>query len=337
MKVQIKQVDERIWNEEIKEILPSKIFDAHVHTLKKDFFSNCVPEGLRIYGECSVPAVQKKLSFLFQTRQLQFLFTGWPSTDALIEKQNMYLINCSKKYQFNFLVIVTPQFTPSYLEKIVKDKNCIGFKPYKCFSSKSDPEDAKITDYLPEHQIEIANEYGLLITLHLSKRKGISDPENIDDLLYLSEKYPCVSWNLAHCGRSYFPENIEKSMRNMIRLKGRNVFFDTSAVADRCVFEILFSEFGADYIIYGSDAPICFHRGKCVRFGYDWAFITKETHSITASFPVEPALLLYEQLWAMCHAIKKLKFSKKQANEIFFENAEKVIKKVKSSKRKHLC
>ncbi|HXK45568.1 MAG TPA: amidohydrolase family protein, partial [bacterium] len=306
MKVQIKSVDEKIWNEEIQNLLPSRIFDFHLHTFTSKSFSGGTPDSLKIFGNCSAGAIIEKLIHLFHQKTTEFLFTGWPTSSSLLLQQNQYLAKAAEKYNFYFLALVSHKLDEKYLENLLKsEKRCLGFKPYKCFSVRVDPEDAKISDFLPEKQIEIANQYGLVITLHLSKKKGICDPENIEQLLYFVEKYPHVIWNLAHCGRSYIPHNLEKSINSLSRLKGKKqVFFDTSAVTDREVFVILFSEFGANQILFGSDAPVCFYRGRCVRFGYDWAFITQETHSITASFPVSPALLLYEQLWAMCHAIK---------------------------------
>lgn len=176
----------------------------------------------------------------------------------------------------------------SYLESIAKKRGCVGFKPYKCFAEN--PEDARITDYINTEQSEVANHYGFIITLHLSRRAGISDPLNLEDLYYLSEKYPYVIWNLAHCGRFFIPDYIENVVIHLKQLLSRNIYIDTAAVTDNEVFTIVFSDFEHDRIFYGSDIPVSFLRSRCVGFGYDWAFITEETHSITASFPVAPAL-----------------------------------------------
>ncbi|MGB9641971.1 MAG: amidohydrolase family protein [Candidatus Ratteibacteria bacterium] len=290
---------------------------------------------MKIFGNCSAGAIIEKLCHLFPERTVEFLFTGYPVSSSLVLQQNQYLAKAAEKYNFYFLALVSPTLDEKYLENLLKsEKRCLGFKPYKCFSINADPEDAGISDFLPEQQIEIANDYGLIITLHLSKKKGICDPVNLEQLLYFVEKYPHVIWNLAHCGRSYIPQNLEKSINSLSQLRGKQVFFDTSAVTDREVFVILFSEFGPGQILFGSDAPVCFYRGRCVKFGYDWAFITQETHSITASFPVSPALLLYEQLWSMCHAIKVNDIKQKDVDKVLYQNAIEIIDRVN---KRRLC
>ena len=56
-----------------------------------------------------------------------------------------------------------------------------GLKPYRWYTE--DPVECRITDMLPEHLIELADERGLLVVLHLGKRLGVADEQNIADLL----------------------------------------------------------------------------------------------------------------------------------------------------------
>ena len=58
-----------------------------------------------------------------------------------------------------------------------------------------------MTEFMPEHQIEVAHRRGLLIMMHVSKRDAIADPDNVADLLRLCEQYPDAKWVLAHCAR----------------------------------------------------------------------------------------------------------------------------------------
>jgi hypothetical protein len=64
---------------------------------------------------------------------------------------------------------------------------------------------------MSEEHIKIADEKDLIIMMHLSKKYGVADEENINDLIFLSEKYPNVKWILAHCAKSYSAWGIEKS------------------------------------------------------------------------------------------------------------------------------
>ena len=64
--------------------------------------------------------------------------------------------------------------------------------------------------------------------MHLSKKYGVADEENINDLIFLSEKYPNVKWILAHCARSYSAWGIEKAAKKLRVLK--NIWYDLSLI-----------------------------------------------------------------------------------------------------------
>ncbi len=329
MKPELREVDRKIWSE-IGQIIPENIFDFHIHCIYEGGFTGRIPDPLKIYLPCDIEAVLDNMRTVLPERKTTGIITGWPAITADLLKQNDYISSSAARNNLFFLALTAPQMDARYLENIAKKRECVGFKPYKCFADF--PEDARITDYITEKQIEIADHYGLIITIHLSKRAGISDPLNLEDLDRLSEKYRSVFWNLAHCGRSFIPDYIENAAVHLKRLMKRNIYLDTAAVTDNEVFTIVFSEFGPDRILYGSDIPVSFLRGRCVGFGYDWAFITEETHSITASFPVKPALLLYEQIKAMNKAFRKTGFKMPEIEKIFFRNSEKIIQKITKGK-----
>lgn len=328
--IQIKDADKKIWKN-IKQTIPKKIFDFHVHSFHRKGFKNGIPDSLKFYLPCDTQIVLNNLHSVFPEREVSAIVMGWPNISADILKQNNYIASSSEKLGTFFLALISPQTDINYIKKIVKNNRCVGFKPYKCFAKN--PEDARITDFLNQQQMEIAQENNLIITLHLSKKGGISDPVNIEDLIHLAEKYPSILWNLAHCGRSFIPDYIEKSLEKLKPLKKFNIYFDTSAVTDSEVFTLFFSFFGSDKILYGSDAPISFLHGRCVGFGYEWAFITEETHSISASFPVFPVLILYEQIKAMNKAFRKSDFSKADIKRVFYENSKKIVQNIIRGKK----
>ncbi|MCM8765139.1 MAG: amidohydrolase [Candidatus Omnitrophica bacterium] len=331
MKIEIRNVDRKIWAE-VSHLIPKKIFDFHIHSFIQSGFIGEIPEFLKIYLPCDIKSVLNNIRLILADRQISGLITGWPSGESDLKKQNDYIATSANENNLLFLVLTKPQLDQSYLETIIKKKQCIGFKPYKCFAK--DPEEARITDYISHHQLEIANYYGLVITLHLSRRAGISDSINIEDLSLLAEKYPSIIWNLAHCGRSFIPDYLEKAIGQLSHLKKMKIYFDTAAVNDSEVFSIIFSEFGSEKILYGSDAPVGFLRGRCVGFGYDWAFIAEETHQITASFPVSPALATYEQLKAMNKAFKRLNFLDHETKKVFFKNAQEIVQSIINKKER---
>ncbi|MCM8817823.1 MAG: amidohydrolase [Candidatus Omnitrophica bacterium] len=325
----IKNADRRMWREIQREI-PKDIFDFHTHSFNVESFVYGIPEALKIYLPCDVKTTMHNLRKAFPGRKLCALITGWPTKNSDIHRQNECVAFQSEKKNLFFLALVSPETKISYIEKFLRKKHCLGLKPYKCFAPA--PEEARITDFITLEQLKVANQYGAVVTLHLSKKAGIVDPVNLKDILTLAEKFPLITWNLAHCGRSFVPYYIEKYASRLEQLKKPGIFFDTGAITDVDVFTYFFSIFGSDKVLFGSDSPVSFLHGKCVGFGYDWAFIAEETHKITASFPVSPVLLLYEQVAAMSKAFKKVRFNAQDRELIFSKNARRIVKYVTSRK-----
>ncbi len=328
MKLKWRNIDKIIWKEELEDFLPERIFDFHNHVFSPAGFHDSLPKELEIYLPSNLNSLRERNEILFPKRRIKYLLTGWPGPSSDLEKQNEFVFRQMKTVQKEVLGLMTvsPDMKLDYLIKEIKDKGFIGFKPYKCFSLAKDPEDSRIEDFLPKGQLEVANQYRLIITLHLSKKKGISESQNLDDLERLSSDYPNVIWNLAHCGRAFIPQNLEPALLRLKTLKHRKICYDTAAVTDSEVFYLLLAEIGFERVLYGSDNPVGFQRGKCVGLGYDWAFITEDKFSLKESFgKVEPTFLLYEELRALKRAAKRVNLSKKEIENVFYRNAERIL------------
>lgn len=330
MMAELRDVDRAIWKEELEDFVPRTIFDFHTHVFLQDGFLGGVPDALKSYEPANFEALIENSGIVYPGRQFSGIVTGWPNPKADIAAQNRYLLEGTEKYGnlFHLLALVTPQMDSRQLYRLIDSRFVVGLKPYKCYARNADPEDARITDFLPEEQMHIANERHLIITLHLSMRKGISDRRNLEDIEMLSDRYPDISWNLAHCGRAFIPDNLERILPCLGQLRKRRIYFDIAAVTDHEVFHLLISTMGADRILFGSDAPVALLRGRCVQFGNDWAFITEETNVISASFPVSPTFVIYEQLRALRRASLRSKLSRPDIENIFHGNAELLLKEV---------
>ena len=83
---------------------------------------------------------------------------------------------------------VTPDMSAEYVAAQVKKHGFLGLKPYRLVAP--DPANCRIRDFLPEHQIELADDMGLAITMHLAKKTGAADKENQEDLERYTRQYP---------------------------------------------------------------------------------------------------------------------------------------------------
>ena len=212
--------------------------------------------------------------------------------------------------------------------KMLIKSNALGFKPYRVYSKTGDSVNARITDFMPEHQIKIANQYGLIIMMHLSKTDAIADKENIADLILLSEKYPNVKWILAHCARSYSAWAIEKAAKKLRHLK--NIWYDCSTVCESDALDALYTGVGIEKIMYGSDDMIGPMRGKYIAFGKAWAALTPYNHSLKLTHCDERMTFIrYEQLRAMKRGARQIGLDQKQREALFHDTAYKLINSIK--------
>jgi predicted TIM-barrel fold metal-dependent hydrolase len=188
--------------------------------------------------------------------------------------------------------------------------------------------DCRVTDFLPEHQIAVADRRGLIVMLHLSRRQGIADPENLADLDRLTGRYANVKWILAHCARSYSDWAIEQAGDRLRRWP--NVWYDTSSVCESDAIEALVQSVGPDRVMYGSDdLPVGMLRGKYIAFARAWAFLSERNHSLNLSH-CDPRMTFtrYEQLRAMAHTVRRLGLSREQIDDLFYETARRLVKSV---------
>src|SRR5262249_1059780 len=83
------------------------------------------------------------------------------------------------------LMLVHPGMTADYVEEQVERQSFLGFKPYRFYATSGDAVNCGITEFMPEHQIEVAHRRGLIIMMHLSKKDAIGDRQNIEDMFRL--------------------------------------------------------------------------------------------------------------------------------------------------------
>ncbi|MSR58108.1 MAG: hypothetical protein EXS05_10580 [Planctomycetaceae bacterium] len=333
------EVDRRIWDEELAEFVPQKIFDVHTHIYRWAFNLDPNKESSAygaLVGEKYAEATWSLLDAcdraLFPGRQVHRLAFPFPfghpcdfaGSNAFIAEQT------AGERQSGSLMLVHPGMTVSEIERELEARPHLGFKPYRFYSSTGDAVNCRITDFLPESQIEIAHRHGLIIMMHISKRDAIADPENIADLQRLSEKYPNARWILAHCARSYSAWAIEKGAAALRKLP--NIWFDVSSVCESDAMEALLAGVGFERVMYGSDdLPVGVLRGKYVAFGFAWAYLSETNHSMSlAHCDGRMTFTRYEQLRAMRRAAHRVGMNQREIEAMFYDTAANLVAGAKS-------
>lgn len=329
MDIEYRDIDERIWNEELAEFVPEKMYDVHTHILDP---AHCLSKpddplwprrnSVDEFGKIDMARIRRINATLFPGRTFEFLILASPFYKTDFEAQMEFM--AQEVANDTPLAVGTMQVTPKMdadwvAEKVDQyDFKCL--KPYRFHAQ--DSVECRITDMLPESLIEIANDKELIIMMHLGKSRALADPENIADLRRLAPKYPKVRWILAHCARCFAPWAIEHSVDQVVEYS--NLWFGTSAVNSSDVFDLLFKKVPTDRILYSSDSHAGWMRAKYVWWGYAWQYL-QEGVLDTAHCDPRATFVNYEQVRAMRYAARRHDFDKETIEAIFYDNALKMI------------
>jgi glutamate-1-semialdehyde 2,1-aminomutase len=318
-------IDQKIWEEELSDFVPDKIIDIHTHLWSEAHAGRNTEtkSGLRL--NASLDDLKQFSESLWPGRETHYLLLGTPLRDIDFEGHNDWLADEAAKDPLSAAaMVVTPSMSPDYIERMVKNKGAAGLKPYRVFAS--DPANCALTDYLPEPLIEAADSLGLAVTLHLSKKDGIADPQNQKDLARLVKKYPNVQWILAHCARAFNPFSLEKSVHFLKHLP--NIWYDLSAVCDVASHALLLKHEDRRRIMFGSDNIAAGGaRGSYITYGRAWEFYAG--NSALEHCDGSATYVVYEQLRAMRRAAELLELGKLEIGNIFFNNARNLFGKLK--------
>jgi glutamate-1-semialdehyde 2,1-aminomutase len=337
--IELNDLDRRIWEVELDEFVPARVLDAHTHIYRWDFhtdpnkengpYAQFVGNRFRHVGWQMLEDCDELLMPGRQVHRLSFPFPFAAPCD--FDAANAFIADEMRGHAASAaLMLVQPSMSANHVAQTARQHGFLGLKPYRIYSSTGDAVHCRITDFLPEHQIEVANELGLLVMLHLSKPDGIADPVNLADLQRLTRLYPRVRWILAHCARSYSAWMIERGRGPLRDLP--HTWFDTSSVCESDAVEALLSAVGIERVMYGSDdVPVGVLRGKYVAFGYGWAFLSETNHSLNLSH-CDPRMTFtrYEQLRAMRRATLRLGLGRLQIERLFHDNARQLIDGVRA-------
>ena len=318
-KFTISDFDREIWESELADFVPEKIFDAHTH-LWNDRFASASTEASALRFNADLAVMREFAGQVFPGRETHFLLMGTPMKDIDFAGDRRWLCaEAAKDPQSAAGVLVTSQLQPEILADEVDRYHIKALKPYRIFAV--DPANCDIVDYLPEALIEVADHYKLVVVLHLSKFTGAADEKNLADLTRLTAKYPGVTWQLAHCARGFNPFTLEKSIHRLKHLD--HICYDTSAVCDTYSHFLLLKHEDRKRIMFGSDNIAAGgEHGKYITWGRAWEFFPGITRPHCDS---RSTLVVYEQLRCQRQAAMMLELSDDDIQDLFYRNAQHII------------
>jgi predicted TIM-barrel fold metal-dependent hydrolase len=334
-------LDRRIWEEELDEFVPPRVFDVHTHLYRWAFYlapdKEASPYRAMLgttFADATWDLAEACDQVLFPGREVHRLSFPFPFPHPCdFAASNRFLAEQVRRDPRSAgLMLVHPGTTAEDAERTIDELGLVGFKPYRFYSATGDAIECRITDFMPEHLIALADRRGLAIMMHVSKPDAIADAENIADMLRLVDRYPNARWILAHCARSYSAWAIEKAAGSLRGLP--NVWYDTSSVCESDSFDALYSSVGPERVMYGSDdIPIGVMRGKYIAFGHAWAYLSETNHALGLSH-CDPRMTFtrYEQLRAMRRAARRLGMTRQQNEALFHDTAAALVEAVRGQR-----
>jgi glutamate-1-semialdehyde 2,1-aminomutase len=252
--------DREFFARELEAFVPERVFDAHCHLWGPE---NGGPPQAGFPGEVGCGEVFRLLDVLHPGREASALFIPLPfDRENAVAAGRWVAAEARKDERSRGLWVARPSDDPEWVRSEVRELGLSGIKCYHLLADVDQTWEAELPDYLPERLVEVADEEGWVITLHVVKRRALADPSNLHWIRYYCEKYPGARFILAHAGRSFQPAH---NLEGLPRLAGLgNLYFDTSANCEAVAHEAVLRTFGHKRLLYGSDFFVSHLRGRSV-------------------------------------------------------------------------
>jgi hypothetical protein len=341
-------VDRAFWAEHLEGWLPRRIIDAHMHVMEPRFQIVQMSETMRrqywvneVRSPIDAASAERCLRTVFPGREVTLVAFGMPALDFDIEGGNAWLQPECLKRGWHNLVVIRPQWSQEKLAGLLDQPGVIGVKPYYALislstESRDEHLEASIFEFLPHHLLEVVNDRHAWVTLHVPKAARLGHPDNIREIRELRRRYPNVVLVIAHLGRCYTEAHALEALPLLADDPG--IYFDSSAVLNPASHRVALKYLGPKRILYGSDNPIFFMRGR--RQYNDRTYLNRTNYPFYFNKDREPAeveatytLMMYEDLRAIKQACQELGIvENEQIEAIFYGNAAKLIKGILARK-----
>jgi hypothetical protein len=345
-------VDRAFWAEHFEDWLPRRILDAHTHIADPQHRLAPMTEAMRrqywvneVFEPIDAPTAERCHRIVFPHREVSVLAFGVPDLDFDLDAGNHYLEQQCPKYNWQSLAVFRPQWSQEKIVSLLNAPGVVGLKPYYALISENRETrdahlEASIFDFLPHPILEVADERGAWVTLHVPKANRLGHPENLKEVKEIRRRYPNIKLVIAHLGRCYTEAHALEALPHLAEDPG--LYLDTSAVLNPVSHRIALQLFGPRRILYGSDNPILYMRGR--RQYLDRAYLNRTNYPFHFNQNREPAeveanytLFMYEDLRGIKQACDELGITERRDIEaIFHDNADGLIQQA-LARKKEIC
>ncbi len=330
-------IDLPFYRSEIAPVLPGHVLDFHAHVWSKKHWKQ-VPYDTQSPGarymvvETEYPA-QRLLSdarTILPDRVYQAVCFGMPTPAADIERTNTYVAEIGRQEAFFPLMLAGKGLAEqSAIEQTLREGGFYGYKVLLNWQG-DDYGHLSVSDMLGAVEMEPADRYRLVVLLHVPRSDRLADPEIQSGVASLAREYPQAQIVLAHCGRCYLPDQMQKAVAGIRNLD--NVYLDTSMVMDVAVLQILLEEIDSTRLLFATDFPVPAMRGRRVYAMDHWVDLVQGQNPPSGyrvqSDNFRATFMVYEIVLAIRRAAERVKLSEDRLTAIFHDNGMALLDKV---------
>jgi len=340
-------VDRGFWAAHLEAWVPPRIFDTHVHVTDAACLRRPLTDERRrqhwvmeVSGPLSGNALAQCDATTYPGRKVSHLAFGWPDLGYDLEAGNEYAGRECLQHGWRALALLDPHWPAERVAQELDAPGVVGVKPYYALIGE-DPAgrdryiEASIFDFLPHAALEVLNERGAWVTLHPPKADRLPHPDNIREIREIRRRYPKVILVIPHLGRCYTEPHAREGLPQLADDDG--LYWDVSAALNPAVLTMALELFGPKRILYGTDNPVFYMRGRREWRGRQYVNHTsgdfhfnKGRHE-PAGVEAAYTLFMYEALHALKTACDACGVDEAGVADIFFNNADRLVQRASAS------
>ena len=317
-----------IWKKELEDFVPQRVLDFHVHVW---------PRGVLPSGETfscggypiehyEIEELREDLLAVYPGRRAGAVCFGLPFPQYNQAENDRYLARACDQESFFPLRLLDPAEDPDKVRRDVIEGRFAGVKPYPDYVRKADVSQSEIHEMLPPSVMEIADDLGLIVMLHIPRKDRLADPLNQRQITELCRRWPRARIVLAHIGRAYYLKGVVGYLEPLRDLP--NLYCDLAMLNHWEVLEHTFQVMPHERILYGTDIPIALAPGKSVEINDQYTYITPvpwELAICDTRRKIVFTSFLYEELRAIKKAVQHLGLSRQFVENLFYHNGMKLL------------
>jgi predicted TIM-barrel fold metal-dependent hydrolase len=333
------RVDLPFYRGEVRPVLPPKVLDFHAHVWSRSHwrklpYEDGSPGGRYMVVETEYPleSLAADARRILPDNAFQAVCFGMPTPQADVQKTNRYLAEAGRTGWVHPLLLAGKDLASrAELEGLLSTG---AFKGYKVFLNwfGDDYGERTIADMLSPVEMELADRYRLLVLLHVPRAGRLADPVIQTGVRALARDYPRAQIVLAHCGRCYLPDEMQRAVACLKGLD--NVWLDTAMVMDPTVLQIVMEELGPGRLLFATDLPVAAMRGRRVYALDHWVDLVLPGPQPSAYRVISPdiraSFMVYEIILATRRAAERAGISSVELRAIFHDNGARLLAQVEA-------